>query len=118
MADLLTPEDKALVEAHDKALLARMKARGFNAEHGEAHWEQTLSELTGGRYDMVVGLRLFVAELRVGCDRQAFIDAAATKIISGLVDPENYKSYARQAYDMAEALWEERRRRRQGTAGG
>jgi hypothetical protein len=116
MADL-TPEDKALLTARDKALLAHMKTRGFpNPEGGEAHWEQTLSELTGGSCDTPFGLRVFVADLQAANDKQAFLDAAALKIIQGLTDPgPQREQYARDAYDMAEILWQERRRRRHWT---
>lgn len=112
---MLSPEEKQVHVARHQLLLAEMKRRGFsNAEGSEAQWEQTLAELSGGRYDAVLGLRILVAELQAANDKQAFLDAVVVKIMGGLGDPDDYAKFAKQAYDQAEALWEERRRRQQG----
>ena len=113
---MLSPEDKALHVARHKALEADVsRTRKPKSEgHYEAMWERTLGEVTGGRYDMVIGLRFLVAELQQANSKQAFIDAAALKIIGELGDAENNQRFAKEAYDAAEALWTERERRRQG----
>lgn len=113
---MLSPEEKALHYARHKALEADVsRHRKPKSEgHYEMMWERTLGELTGGRYDMVIGLRFLVAELQAANDKQAFLDAAVAKIISGLGDAENNERFAKEAYDAADALWAERERRRQG----
>lgn len=117
----LSPEDKKLHVARHEALVAEISRYRDpkSSGHYEMMWERTLSELTGGRYDMVAGLRFFVAELQAANEKQAFVDAAVIKIIGGLTDPgPQREQFARDAYDMAEILWAERRRRRQGVTGG
>lgn len=113
----LSHEDKKLQLARHEALSADVSRLrdSKSSGHYEMMWERTLGELTGGRYDMVAGLRFFVAELQAANEKQAFLDLAALKIIAGLTDPgEQRRQFAREAYDMAEILWEERRRRQLG----
>jgi hypothetical protein len=78
----------------------------------EREWETTLGRLSGGEYDSVGGLERFVAKTRAAREREEFIDSAAIRVVSGLGDPESSARFAREAYDLAEALWEERKRRR------
>ncbi len=113
---MLAPEEKARVVAQHVALedaVSKLR-KPKSAEWYEVMWERTLSEVSGGRYDMVLGIRLLFAELQAANDKQAFIDAAVVKIVGGLGDAENNERFAKEAYDAAEALWNERRRRQQG----
>jgi len=75
-------------------------------------WETTLGRLSGGEYDSVGGLERFFEKTRAAREREEFIDSAAIRVVSGLGDPESSPRFAREAYDLAEALWEERKRRR------
>lgn len=93
--------------------MSRLRARNSSGWY-ELMWEHTLSELSAGRFDSFLGMRLFFAELQAQNDRQAFLDATAVKVIQGLTDAEDRERFAKEAYDMAEALWNERRRRRNG----
>lgn len=116
MAEHLTPEEMMLLAQRNAALEASVSQvrRGRGSDWYEMMWERTLGEVSGGRFDSFMGLRVFVAELQAQNEREAFIDAAAVKVIQGLTDPEERERFAREAYDMAEALWEERKRRRNG----
>lgn len=78
----------------------------------EIDWERTLGRLSGGEYDSVGGLERFFHKVRAAREREEFIDAAAIKVVSDLGDSENNARFASEAYDLAEALWEERKRRR------
>lgn len=115
---MLTPEEKTRVLAQHAALedaVSKLR-KPKSAEWYELMWERTLSEVSGARYDMVLGVRLLFAELQAANSKQAFLDAAVIKIIAGLTDPgPQREQFAREAYDMAEILWAERRQRLQGT---
>lgn len=112
----MKPEERIHIERH-RALVAEVRRRRpdeTKPEYSEMLWEQTLSELSAGEFDGVLGLRVFVARLQAANEKQAFLDAAVVKIILGLGDAENNRRFAKEAYDLAEALWNERRRRQQG----
>ena len=119
MGQMLPKEIRKLHEERHEISIKEARARFGNSDgiqYSEAVWENTLNELTGGEYDSVLGLRLFVAELLAKNDRQAFIDQAATRLCviarSGTTSKSEIEGYARVAYDQAEALWRERQARR------
>jgi len=116
---MLPKELRKLHEERHKLLLEEAKRRygsSDGVQYSEAVWEQTLSELTSGEHDGVVGLRLFVAELLLRTERQAFIDQAAVRLCviarNGSTSKSEIEGYARVAYEQAEALWRERHKRK------
>jgi hypothetical protein len=110
----MNPEKQLHVARHQALLAEVRRRRPKESEFGEMLWETTLSEITAGEFDGVLGLRLFIARLQAANEKQAFLDAAVVKIIQGLTDPSERKRFAKEAYDTAEDLWNERRRRLQG----
>ena len=115
---MLPKEVRKLHEERHELLLKEARQRYGNSDgvqYSEAVWENTLSELTSGEYDSVIGLRLFVAELLARSDRQAFIDKTAIRlcmIAREQTTKAEIGNYARIAYEQAEALWRERQKRR------
>jgi hypothetical protein len=113
----LSPEDIKLHRDRHEALNASLRHGGYprSGNIDEVMWERTLGELSGGKYDSILGLRLFLAEVRTGHDKQRFLDEAATKLCR-IIREGNGDSPAKAAaaaYDLAEALWAERRKRRE-----
>ncbi len=112
----MTPEEQKLHCDRHEALNLSLKGRGYpQGNLDEVMWERTLGELSAGKYDSVLGLRLFFAEVRRGLDKQEFLDRAAThlcRVIREGSEDSPYKA-ASAAYDLAEALWNERRKRRE-----
>lgn len=115
---MLPKELRKLHQERHEVLLKEVRQRYGNLESSqcsEVVWEQTLSELTSGEHDGVVGLRFFVAGLLARTDRQEFIDKTAIRlcqIARNHTTPAELKSYAKVAYDQAEAMWRERHERR------
>lgn len=120
---MLPKELRQLHEERHKLLLEEAKRRYGSSDgiqYSEAVWENTLSELTSGEHDGVLGLRFFVAELLARIDRQAFIDKTAIRlcrIATNSTNKDELKQYARVAYDQAEALWRERHDRKNRNSG-
>ncbi len=121
---MLTKEQKAIHAERHELLLKEARQRYGNSDgiqYSEAVWENTLSELTSGQHDSVIGLRFFVAELLARQEKQAFLDQAATRLCqiarNGSASASDLRSYAKVAYDQAEALWRERQERRNRSAG-
>jgi len=116
---MLPKEIRKLHEERHELLLKEARQRCGNSDgiqYSEAVWENTLGELTSGEYDSALGLRLFVAELLARNERQTFIDHAATRLCqiarNGSASTSDLKTYAKTAYDLAEALWRERHDRK------
>lgn len=119
---MLPKELRKLHEERHKLLLEEAKQRYGSSDgiqYSEAVWENTLSELTSGEHDSVLGLRFFVAELLGRIDRQEFIDKTAIRlcrIATEGTSKDAIKQYARIAYDQAEAMWRERHDRKNRNA--
>jgi hypothetical protein len=115
---MLTPESKKLHEERHKQLVEAVRGKYPSdqyAHYSEAMWEHTLGDLSAGKYDAPLGLRLFVAELLARADRQEFIDKTAIRlcqIARNGTSKAEIEGYARVAYEQAEALWRERQQRR------
>lgn len=112
----MKPEEMQLLKERHEALekdVSRLRERSSSG-HYEMMWERTLGELTGGEFDSVFGLRVYIARLLARMDQQRFIDEAATRLcqIARQGAGGELSAYARTAYEQAEALWRERQRRR------
>ncbi|HTJ17770.1 MAG TPA: hypothetical protein VL494_13415 [Steroidobacteraceae bacterium] len=114
----MKPEELKLHKDRHEALEAEVARHRDRHSSGfyEMMWERTLGELSGGEFDAVLGLRVFVARLLARNDRQQFLDQVATRLCviarNGSTAKSELEQYARVAYDQAEALWRERQKRR------